>query len=43
MGKFLSFDLRTRVVEAISGGMSRRQAAAHFGVSVSSAIRWYER
>jgi transposase len=43
MGKFLSFDLRIRVVEAISGGMSRRQAAAHFGVSVSSAIRWYER
>ncbi|MCH9019639.1 MAG: IS630 family transposase, partial [Proteobacteria bacterium] len=38
MGKSLSDDLRVRVVEAVDGGTSRRQAAARFGVSVSSAI-----
>jgi transposase len=36
----LSVDLRKRVVEAIKGGMSRRRAAAHFQVGVSSAIRF---
>ena len=40
MGKSLSDDLRVRVVEAVEAGASRRQAAARFGVSVSSAIRW---
>ena len=40
MAGALSTDLRRRVVEAVSGGMSRRQAAAHFKVGVSSAIRW---
>ena len=39
----LSVDLRERVVAAIEGGMSRRQAAAHFRVGVSSAIRWMAR
>lgn len=29
-----------RVVAAIDGGLSCRAAAARFGVSVSSAIRW---
>jgi transposase len=33
-------DLRTRVVDAVGQGMSCRQAAARFGVSASSAIRW---
>ena len=32
--------LRFRVVSAVKGGMLRRQAAAHFRVGVSSAIRW---
>jgi transposase len=36
----LSTDLRERVVAAVKGGMSRRQAAARFRVGVSSAIRW---
>jgi len=36
----LSLDLRERVVAAISGGLSRRQAAERFGVSPASAIRW---
>lgn len=40
MGQPLSMDLRVRVVEAISGGMSRRAAAARFGVSAASAVRW---
>ena len=40
MSKALSMDLRTRVVAAIDQGMSCRQAAAHFGVSAASAIRW---
>ena len=41
MSKALSVDLRERVVKAIKGGMSRRQAAARFGVSPASAVRWF--
>ncbi len=40
MARALSCDLRQRVVEAIKQGLSRRQAAARFGVSAASAIRW---
>lgn len=40
MTRALSVDLRDRVVAAVEGGLSRRQAAARFGVSISSAIRW---
>ena len=40
MARTLSQDLRDRVVAAIDGGMSCRGAAAHFDVSISSAIRW---
>lgn len=40
MAKALSVDLRDRVVAAVEGGLSRRKAAARFGVSISSAIRW---
>ena len=43
MARTLSQDLRDRVVAAIDGGMSCRAAAAHFGVSASSAIRWRQR
>ncbi len=40
----LSDDLRERVVEAVVlGGVSRNQAAAHFKVSVASAVRWVKR
>lgn len=42
MARALSVDLRRRVVDAIAQGMSRRQAAARFGVSVASAIHWAE-
>jgi transposase len=40
MAKALSTDLRRRIVGAIAGGMSCRRAAARFGVSAASAIRW---
>ena len=40
MAKALSVDLRERVVAMVASGLSRRTAAARFGVSVSSAIRW---
>jgi len=40
MAKPLSFDLRSRVLAAIDGGLSCRKAAEHFKVSASSAIRW---
>ncbi|MGN8549532.1 IS630 family transposase [Bradyrhizobium sp. 13971] len=40
MARALSVDLRQRVVAAIDGGMSCRQAAKRFGVSAASAIRW---
>jgi transposase len=38
-----SLDLRQRVVAAIARGLSCAQAAAHFQVSHSSAIRWTRR
>ena len=38
-----SLDLRERVVAAVAAGMSRKQAAAHYQVSHSSAIRWSKR
>jgi transposase len=38
-----SLDLRKRVVAAVAAGMSRKQAATHYQVSHSSAIRWTRR
>ncbi len=44
MGRPYSLDLREKVIAAVeTGGLSCRQAAAEFGVGVSSAIRWVER
>jgi transposase len=40
MGKPISVDLRQRVCNAVSEGLSCRQAAQRFKVSASSAIRW---
>ena len=40
MAKSLSVDLRVRVLAANDAGLSRRRAAARFGVSAASAIRW---
>ena len=43
MATALSNDLRQRVLAAVDGGMSCRQAAQRFGVSAASAIRWHDR
>ncbi|SFM88630.1 Homeodomain-like domain-containing protein [Pleomorphomonas diazotrophica] len=43
MARALSEDLRSRVLQASSDGLSARQAAARFGVGVSTAIRWIGR
>ncbi|MBU2168954.1 MAG: IS630 family transposase [Alphaproteobacteria bacterium] len=43
MARALSDDLRSRVLKAWTDGLSARQAAARFGVGISSAIRWIAR
>jgi transposase len=43
MGRALSDDLRVRVLQASTEGLSARQAAARFGVGISTAIRWIAR
>lgn len=44
MPKPYSIDLRERVVAAVeTDGLSRREAASHFGVGVSTAIIWVRR
>jgi len=44
MGRPYSLDLRERVVAAVEeADMSRRQAAAQFGVGVSTVIVWVRR
>ena len=43
MARALSLDLRERVIAAIEGGASCRQAAERFGVGKASAIRWHAR
>jgi len=44
MGKPYSMDLRERVVAAVvKGGRSRHQAAAQFGVAVSTVVNWVRR
>ena len=43
MARALSDDLRSLVLQAASDGLSARQAAARFGVGISTAIRWIGR
>ena len=43
MASPLSNDLRERVVQATEAGESCRSAAARFGVSVASAVKWSQR
>lgn len=44
MGRAYSIDLRKRVVAVVvTGGLSCRQAAAQFGVGISTAILWVQR
>jgi len=39
----LSKDIREKVVKAIKGGMSRRQAATRFDIGPATAVRWAKR
>ena len=44
MGKPYSMDLRERVVAAVeNGGLSRRRAAAQFGLGINTVIIWVRR
>jgi transposase len=44
MARPYSNDLRERVVGAVErGDLSCRQAAAHYGVGISTAIKWVQR
>ena len=43
MGHCYGNDLRRRVVEAVTGGLSARGAAARFRVAPSTAIHWHRR
>lgn len=43
MPKSYSGDLRERVIEAVEGGASRREAGECFEVSASSSVRWVQR
>jgi transposase len=43
MVRAYSMDLRERVVAAMAAGASARSAAARFGVSVATAVRWSQR
>ena len=42
MARSLSQDLRSRVVAAVAGGLTRRAAAERFGISIASAVRWVD-
>lgn len=43
MGKGYSLDLRKRVVSHVKSGHSRREAARHFGISESCAVKLMQR
>ena len=44
MGRPYSMDLRDRVVASVErDGLSRREAAARYGVGISTAINWLRR
>ena len=40
MGKPYSLDLRERVIAAIEGGLSTRQAAARFSIGIATSGAW---
>lgn len=40
MTKSIPEDLRSRVIAAVDGGLSRSAGADRFGVAVVSAVRW---
>jgi transposase len=42
MPKSLSGDLRERVIEALETGASRREAAEHFEIGATCAVKWLQ-
>ena len=42
MARAYSADVRERVIASVEGGASRREAAEHFEVSASAAIKWLQ-
>jgi transposase len=40
MPKPYSVDIRERVIARVEGGASRREAAEHFEISASAAVKW---
>ena len=43
MSRSYSEDIRVRVIAAVRGGLSTRQAAARFGIGVSTVGAWHRR
>jgi transposase len=43
MGRPYSLDLRERAVAAMASGMSGREAARHYNIGESTALRWARR
>ena len=41
MGRALSVDLRLRVVQAIDGGLTTREAARRFAIGIATAGAWH--
>ncbi len=41
MGRALSMDLRLRVVEAMDGGVTTREAAERFAIGIATAGAWH--
>ena len=41
MARAYSLDLRRRVVEAIDGGLSSREAARRFAIGIATAGSWH--
>jgi transposase len=41
MARAYSFDLRSRVLDAIDSGLSTHKAAKRFSIGVASAVRWH--
>ncbi len=40
MARAYSHDLRVRVLDAVSEGLSRREAAARYRIGIATVIRW---
>ena len=43
MARAYSQDLRDRVIKSALGGVSVRQAAARYGIGISTAVLWVRR